>query len=218
MNRENRYSRQSSLVPEDRLKDLTITIAGTGAIGRNVALQLSSIGAQNLTLIDFDKVEESNIASQGFLEEEIGLMKTTAVVRGCLKINNDINIDAYDTRFKKSHPVTDVLFCCVDKMKSRSFIFDAVQKENKLFIDGRMAAESLQVYTSYSPMTQTSYKESLFSDEEAYQATCTAKSTIYCANIAAGMMVSQFTKWLRDFPLNTYVSFDIFSNEMETRD
>tara|TARA_R100000231_G_scaffold67067_1_gene53793 strand:- start:274 stop:585 length:312 start_codon:yes stop_codon:yes gene_type:complete len=41
------------------------------------------------------------------------------------------------------------------------------------------------------------YEATLFSSAEAEQAPCTMKSTIYCANIAAGLAVSRFIEMLR---------------------
>ena len=55
-----RFQRQASLVPGDRLLNTMSTIIGVGAIGRQVALQLASIGATNLRLIDFDIVDATN--------------------------------------------------------------------------------------------------------------------------------------------------------------
>src|SRR5262245_14722375 len=51
-----RFTRQADLVPRDRLEGLTVTVIGVGAIGRQVAVQLASIGARRLQLIDFDTV------------------------------------------------------------------------------------------------------------------------------------------------------------------
>ena len=55
---EARFERQSQLVPMDRLTEVTSTVIGVGAIGRQVALQLASIGTPRIQLIDFDKVDE----------------------------------------------------------------------------------------------------------------------------------------------------------------
>ena len=214
MDRKERYSRQESIVNGDLLSKMIVTVIGTGAIGRNLSIQLVSIGIQNLQLVDFDTIEESNVASQGFLESEIGNLKVNAVREACNKINKEAKISSFPTRFKRSLNVGDVVFCCVDKMAARSFIFETVKEKVDLFIDSRMAAETLQVYTVYDEESEKTYSKSLFTDEEAYQGTCTAKSTIYCANIAAGLMTSQFTKHLRDFPLDKQINFDIFSNEL----
>ena len=57
-----RYSRQADIVPRDRILDCKATVIGVGAIGRQVAIQLTAIGLPVLQLIDFDTVEISYLA------------------------------------------------------------------------------------------------------------------------------------------------------------
>ena len=54
MNVDERYNRQRDIVPADRLASCRATIIGVGAIGRQVALQLTAVGIPWLQLIDFD--------------------------------------------------------------------------------------------------------------------------------------------------------------------
>ncbi len=65
MSIEERYSRQRDIVPPDRLAACKVTVVGVGAVGRQVALQLSAMGVSWLQLVDFDIVESSDLASQG---------------------------------------------------------------------------------------------------------------------------------------------------------
>lgn len=43
---------------------------------------------------------------------------------------------------------------------------------------------------------------------------CTAKTTIYCANIAAGLMVAQFTKYLRQMPIDYDIQLNLLASEL----
>jgi hypothetical protein len=43
---------------------------------------------------------------------------------------------------------------------------------------------------------------------------CTAKTTIYCANIAAGMMVAQFTEYLRHLPVEPDLQLNLLAAEL----
>ena len=70
--------RQADLVPHETLNDLTVTVIGVGAIGRQVALQLAAIGVRRLQLIDFDTVDETNITTQGYSQADLDLPKVTA--------------------------------------------------------------------------------------------------------------------------------------------
>ena len=67
-----RYRRQSTIVPEALLRKHPVMVVGVGAIGRQVALQLTVMGVTRLTMIDPDRVEPVNLGAQGFREEDLG--------------------------------------------------------------------------------------------------------------------------------------------------
>jgi sulfur carrier protein ThiS adenylyltransferase len=211
-----RYSRQSSLIPTDRLREVKILVVGVGAIGRNVSIQLASVGAEQIHLCDFDTVEESNIASQGYLETDLGQPKVHALFQHCMKINSNLRetVEMHNEKFTKEmlkNIKPDVVFACVDSMSTRKFIWECCLDQGVgMFVDGRMAAEALRVI-SVTFDNLASYEDTLFADTEAYSGPCTAKSTIYCANIAAGFMVASFTKYLRNITaVNFIYDQDIF--------
>ncbi len=52
-----------------------ITICGAGALGGNLAENLARQGFRTLRLIDYDKVEERNLATQPYYKEDIGHLK-----------------------------------------------------------------------------------------------------------------------------------------------
>ena len=80
-NDQDRFSRQQALVPQKRLQETQVSVIGVGAIGRQVALQLAALGVRRLQLIDHDRVEPSNVTSQGYLASDIGRSKVEAA--GC---------------------------------------------------------------------------------------------------------------------------------------
>jgi sulfur carrier protein ThiS adenylyltransferase len=211
---EDRFSRQKDLVPSEKLARCKPTIVGVGAIGRQVALQLAAMGISSLQLVDFDTVEESNLASQGYLEEDLGEFKVQATANQCWKINRLLSICRVIERFKRSLKVGNVVFACVDKIETRKLLWDAVKDKVEIFIDGRMTAEVLRVLTACDLVSRKHYPTTLFSAGEAYAGSCTAKTTIYTANIAAGLMIAQFTKWLRDLPIDSDFQFNILASEL----
>ena len=219
MNSEERFSRQSSLVPIEKLAACKISVIGTGAIGRQVALQLAAIGAPNIKLFDHDEVEESNVASQGFKEGDIGKKKVFAVGDDCRAINGAIEIEECGYRFTKNEDVGDIVFCCVDSIDTRKFIFNTVTDKIRFWVDGRMSAEVLRILSA-GPKTEEAeyYRTTLFNSSEAHQGSCTAKTTIYCANIAAGLMVLQFAKWMRGVPYEQDISINLLTAEMTVTD
>jgi sulfur carrier protein ThiS adenylyltransferase len=50
--------------------------------------------------------------------------------------------------------------------------------------------------------------------EETFAGPCTAKTTIYCANIAAGFMFSQFTKYLRLLAVDYDIQVNLLASEI----
>ena len=199
--------RQRDLVPPDRLCQCHAVVIGVGAIGRQVALQLAALGIPAMFLYDPDTVEEANLAPQGFWESDLGRAKVTAVAEIAQRQYPAIEIAELPERFKtsavRSWPTSReiAVFCCVDAIDTRKLIWQAVQEVAGFFTDGRMAAEVIRVLASGRPSSDSVYPKTLFTAAEAFQGSCTAKSTIYTANIAAGLMVGQFARWLRGWPV-----------------
>jgi len=209
-----RYSRQQDIVPSDRIAACKATVVGVGAIGRQVALQLTAMGISWLQLVDFDLIEISNLASQGYLQDDLGKPKVEATANLCRQINNDLDVHEVNDRFRRSMEFGDVLFCCVDSIETRRLIWNATKDNVNCFIDGRMSAEVLRVLTACDSRSRECYPNTLFTPEQAYIGPCTAKTTIYCANIAAGFMIAQFTKWLRNLPIDADIQVNLLSMEM----
>jgi sulfur carrier protein ThiS adenylyltransferase len=209
-----RFSRQKDIVPPDRLAVCRATVIGVGAIGRQVALQLAAMGVPWLQLIDFDVVELSNLASQGYLEEDLGRPKVEATGELCHRISRGLELHQENERFRRSMEIGDAIFCAVDKIDIRRTIWDAIKDKATFFTDGRMSAEILRVLTACDASTRKHYPTTLFAAGEAYAGPCTAKTTIFCANIAAGIMVSQFAKYLRHMPVDADVQLNLLSSEL----
>lgn len=214
-----RYSRQADLVPAEKLHETSISVIGVGAIGRQIALQLAAIGAPNVTIFDHDVVEEGNLAAQGFLEtdldEDSPVKKVEAVKDMMYLINSGMEVIAHDRKYNRGDDIGDVCFCCVDSITAREFIWESLKNKPKLWIDGRMAAETLRILCAFDKSSVDFYAETIFAPSEAYQGVCTAKTTYYSSNVIAGIMVGQMAKWLRDIPLEADIQFDMMNNHFE---
>jgi len=211
---EERYSRQKDIVPAERIDGCKATVIGVGAIGRQVALQLTAMGIPWLQLIDPDKVEISNLASQGYSEMELAMSKVEATSRMCLWLDSSVEMHTLAERFRRSMEIGNVVFCCVDSIQVRQLIWGAVADKVLFFSDGRMSAEVMRILVACDSDSRYHYPKTLFSAEEAYTGSCTAKTTIYCANIAAGLMVSQFTRYLRQLPVDPDLQFNLLASEL----
>ena len=211
---ENRDIRQRDLVPPDKLSETKVTIVGVGAIGRQVALQLAAIGVPDISVVDFDVVSVENLAPQGFYPIDIGRPKVEAVADICRAINPNIEVYTTNLKFRSLQFTIGAFFCCVDQIETRRKIFNSIIERADFFVDGRMSAEYLRVLTVHDDASREYYSTTLFPSSEAYQGPCTAKSTIYCSNVAAGIMVSQFAQWLRGYPVDKDIDLNLLTNEM----
>ncbi len=76
---------------QQAIKSFRIILAGCG-IGSNIAECTLRIGFENLTLIDGDTVELTNLNRQNYLKSDVGAPKTDALKKRLLEINPKANI------------------------------------------------------------------------------------------------------------------------------
>ena len=197
-----RFERQKGLVSTASLRNASITVIGVGAIGRQVAIQLASLGVGKIQLIDFDEVEHHNVTSQGFRHHEIGHFKVAATLSAIAEIDPEIQVESWCDRFRRRIQTNEAVFCCVDSIQTRSLIWDHLNSRAEFWADARMLGEVIRVLTASDESSHAAYQKTLFAQSEAQAGSCTSRSTIYAASIAAGLLVHQYTRWLRGLPLD----------------
>jgi len=208
-----RYARQQDLVPRDRLATLKASVIGVGAIGRQVALQLAAVGVSSLQLIDFDTVDLSNVTTQGYLAGDIGKPKVLATAAAVQAMDAEIAVETVQDRYRPKTEIGQAVFCCVDSITARQAIWRAACSRCRFWVDGRMLGEVIRVLAADEEHGRDHYPRTLFSQAEAQPGRCTARSTIYAASIAAGLMVHQFTRWLRRLPIDREILVNLLASE-----
>lgn len=214
----NRFERQEELVPRERILAESATVIGVGAIGRQVALQLTALGIPKLQLIDFDTVELSNVTSQGFLSEDVGDAKVDAVGGLCHRTEPQLDLEPIYDRFRPSQTVGTSIFCCVDSISTRAAIWRAVEHRCRFWGDGRMLGETIRVLAATADQGRRHYRTTLFPQAEAQAGRCTSRSTVYAASLAAALLIHQFTRYLRRLPLDVDASFNLLAGEYVVAD
>lgn len=71
----------------NKLKNAAVAVAGLGGLGSNIAVSLARAGVGRLLLVDFDRVDISNLNRQQYFTEQIGMYKTDALTDILKKIN-----------------------------------------------------------------------------------------------------------------------------------
>lgn len=137
---ENRYARQIKLKEMGKLKQSSlrkkrVLIIGAGGLGSAAAELLLRSGVENLTLIDGDKIELTNLARQLLYEQkDIGKYKAKVAKEKLLKINSKAKIKdkiLFLGQRRLSLLKSDLILDCTDNLETRFWINDYCHK-NKI--------------------------------------------------------------------------------------
>lgn len=116
-----KYSRLEAIYSEEQLKKFKnshIAVIGLGGVGSFCASALARSGVGNLTIIDFDNIEASNINRQLFATENtIGKLKTDVAENYLHEINSSLKIITIPEKVNSTN---------LNKIKSVDYIVDAI--------------------------------------------------------------------------------------------
>ncbi len=142
-----RYSRQI-LLPEigphgqERLRDASILIVGTGGLGSPSSLYLVAAGIGRIGLIDYDTVDLSNIHRQVVHQEGcVGLSKVESAKLSLQQINSGCQIDTYNTLLTRENAEQivggyDVIVDASDNAVTRYLVNDVCILLGKPLVSG----------------------------------------------------------------------------------
>ena len=209
-------TRQLDILPIKCL-DKSITIIGAGAIGSFTALSLAKMGFEDITVYDFDKIEIENMNCQFYRRSDVGKLKVEALA-DLVESFTDVKINAINQLFE-GDPLNGIVISAVDSMSARQMIWDG-QKQSAgvdILIDPRMGAETAMLYcmNPHDADDRFSYEKTLYSDDEAVQERCTAKSTTYTALLLSGLVAKAVKDIVTDSPYPRIVNWSILHNALE---
>lgn len=200
--------RHFDLIDFDKL-NTPITVIGAGGIGSWTTFALAKMGFSNITVFDPDKVGIENVGNQIYSFFHIGKEKVFSLAALCKSVGTDIycNDELFTPKHAAHFNPGIIVIMAVDSMATRKMIAENVPLDCFL-IDGRMGAEKILIYTAFNKKTRASYAKTLYSDDNAHQAPCTAKATSYCALTIAGLIVGQVKSYLSGKKTLKNLSFD----------
>ena len=103
----------------DKIKNSSILIIGVGGVGGYAIETLIRSGIENITLVDYDKIDISNINRQIIAKESnIGKSKVEEWKKRILEINSNVNVTIIKEKITKDN--IDILF-----NKKYDYIIDA---------------------------------------------------------------------------------------------
>ena len=84
----------------------TVAVCGLGGLGSNIAISLARAGIGKLILIDFDRVDITNLHRQQYKADQIGMYKTDALADNLREINPYIELETHTERITEENVVT----------------------------------------------------------------------------------------------------------------
>jgi sulfur carrier protein ThiS adenylyltransferase len=124
-----------------KLKAATVGIAGLGGLGSAIAVALARVGVGKLIVADFDVVEPSNLNRQQYFVDQIGMLKTEAIVSNLRKINPYVQVEAHAVKLTPDNILpmfgtVDVMIEAFDRADQKAMLLQAFtpQKPDVPFI------------------------------------------------------------------------------------
>jgi adenylyltransferase/sulfurtransferase len=130
------------ILGQDILFKSKVLCIGAGGLGSPALVYLASCGIGFLGIVDFDKVDLSNLNRQFMYDEfDIGKSKVYCAENFLKKINNNVTIFTYNERLSYKNfldiiPGYDVILDCTDSLESKFFVNECGIKLNIPVIHG----------------------------------------------------------------------------------
>lgn len=125
-------------IPDDaavraRLAASRVAIIGAGGLGSNIASMLLRSGVLEMTLIDFDRIEESNLNRQLFFRDQLGDLKVEALAVTLRRIDPRVSLTLLPEvltaeNFEQLLGRPDVIVEAVDGAETKALIINEWSK------------------------------------------------------------------------------------------
>jgi len=142
-----RYGRQIMMVGfgeagQEKLKKAKVFIAGAGGLGSPIAIYLANAGIGTMRLVDFDKLELSNLNRQILhWPKDVGRLKVDSAREKLNAMNPEMKLEAMNETITEDNVLEltkgfDVIVDAMDNIKTRYILNGAAIKQGVPFVHG----------------------------------------------------------------------------------
>lgn len=151
-----------SEVELNKIQSVKIGIAGAGGLGSNCALNLVRSGFKKLKIIDFDRIEFSNLNRQFFFFNQVGEEKVSALLQNLKAINSDVEIKAIVDKLDEDNLESYFTDCqiiieALDKAEIKSLLVEKLLPYKQLIV----SASGIAGYGNSNAIKINQIKENL---------------------------------------------------------
>lgn len=140
---DGRYARQELITwwEQDRLRTSRVLVVGAGALGNEIAKCLALLGVGQLTFVDMDHVEHSNLARCVlFRDGDENRPKAEVVARAVTALNPDVVAESFVGPVQElglgAFADADLVIAGLDSREARLWVSQAARKTGRTWIDG----------------------------------------------------------------------------------
>lgn len=143
----NRYSRHLlipnvGMIGQRRLKNAKVLVIGAGGLGSPTLLYLAAAGVGTIGIIDFDRVDDSNLQRQVIHGvDTVGELKVDSAKKAIARLNPFVQVDTYSERLERDIAIElfsryDLIMDGTDNFATRYLVNDACVLANKPYVWG----------------------------------------------------------------------------------
>lgn len=142
---------------KDKVKNARVLVVGAGALGNEVVKDLALFGVGHIYVVDFDRIELSNLTRSVLFREEDAYnhsYKAEIVAKRAMEINPQIKVIPFVGNLFSEvgfgiYRMVDVVIGCLDSRIARYQLNRLCMRAGKTWIDGSIEnmTGSVQVYT-----------------------------------------------------------------------
>lgn len=156
----------SSLVGEANLavaRRVKIGIAGAGGLGSNCAQFLVRSGFTRLKIVDYDRVEMSNLNRQFYFAHQVGRLKVEALGENLAAINPHLKLELLPVKIQENNvgelfADCDALVEALDRAETKRLLVETYWNTDKLLV----AASGLAGWGRAAYITVRKIKENIY--------------------------------------------------------
>ncbi|MCR5101871.1 MAG: sulfur carrier protein ThiS adenylyltransferase ThiF [Butyrivibrio sp.] len=98
---DSRFSKEM----QEKLRNARVAVAGLGGLGSNIAVALARSGVGHMLLVDFDRVDTTNLNRQAYGISQLGKPKTQAILEVLAEINPYLDIRCSLTKVTEKNAI-----------------------------------------------------------------------------------------------------------------
>ncbi len=199
------------------IKNTNVLVVGAGGLGGYICSSLIRLGIKNITIIDDDNFELSNLNRQIFsTTKTVNKSKVKVTKEKLLEINPNAIIKILQMKYDKTinktlYPSIDIVFDAVDNIETKLLLEHHCSIYNKPLIHGAIGGwyGQIGIILPNSYILKEIYKDKVYGIEK------TLKSPTFIPGIVGNMMISEFLKFQlhKDALTNKIFFIDVLDHE-----